>query len=71
LPTTPSSSVSPAVTTSSSTLSPYADVFTPCPIPAKAVPLPVPLTNAHNMTTRAKTGLTQPRLESRLLLAKT
>jgi hypothetical protein len=41
---------------------------TPCPIPPKAVPLSVPLTNAHSMTTRAKTGFIQPRLEPRLLL---
>ncbi|KAK2354410.1 putative mitochondrial protein [Trifolium repens] len=39
-----------------------------CTIPPKAIPLSVPLTNAHSMTTRAKTGFVQPRLEPRLLL---
>jgi hypothetical protein len=45
-------------------------VVLPTPtIPPKAVPLSTKVTNAHSMTTRAKTGFAQPKL--RLYLAHT
>jgi histone deacetylase 1/2 len=73
VPPTPSPISTPATSTSQSTPIPLLSSSTPIlptpTIPPKAVPLSVPLQNAHSMTTRAKTGFIQPRLEPRLLVA--
>jgi hypothetical protein len=73
MPFTPSSIPAPIISTSQPTpnfnSTPSTPILPTPNIPPKAVPLSVPVQNAHSMTTRAKAGFIQPRLEPRLLIA--